>query len=589
MKPGKVHPKYFVRKFTELDDTPDTIEVGKVLQVAPDGETFVFEELPAELNSNPNEKRIDHISGFAMESYPLSGTGAAHDAIHISMGSLEIAEPGDLSNDPFWDPRSSGMIANYPLRNLFTKDISGHSENGGWFTHRQYNATYSWVQRNIAVEFQDDAIYNKFDGGNTDLLYHYAPDPQGRMDYNTTKQLTVSYRVKFDSFPGRQYPFSDWIYNSSSFVEGGFVTFWYPSSTVTPSSGMCFYIPNNNNTQRVAWYWDVPLNVDTWYHFVFQIDLNDISNTKFFVDGVEVTALGLDDPHSWRSFPTNVSGKRYGAGGVMHYPNNYIMQGLVKDIVVFTRLLTPTELTTLFNTSSSARTHLHRPRNYNPVANIYHLPQSIELLETDLPDVMMDDGTSTDMEERWYYIYACPGANNQVDIKVSWYQPIRDRHGVEREDYSYRALYHPFKNARCIGMFKWGSPSINSGSGYKFCAFKTQHGHYQLYLSYQITRASTAYGFTDTYGEGILPGNVCAMSVRVYFNAIMTYPGGLNVKYSYKMQRQRAPVAGTNTSRIDDVHLVPLCNMDPGLIYRQWVSDSTARVYAVVYDFEFKP
>lgn len=585
----KVNPKYIIKRFTDLVDTPDTLIDDKVLVVNDTNDGIEFSnEVSNIIDENIEELSIDYISGFSMQSCNPD-TNGLHEGIRVNKGFLEIAEPGDLSNDTLWDSRISKMIFNIPNRNLFKKDISGFKDSVISFTHRRYDANYNWGNRNIQCEPDGDNMLYRFDGNNSDFLYRLIPyDIDGvDFDYNTTKQLTISCKVKLYNLNAWQTILSDSYRNTSAYVEGSFWIMYYPESdTTTPGKGFRFYIPNNNNTTRLAFFYDCNVELDTWYHLIFQVDLNDINNCKLFINNNEVPMTYLDDNYNLRTFATNRSDCWFTIGGYLDYRNNYMWNGLIKSIIMIGRLLNSSERQYLYENE-----YCTRPYTTSPNSDIYELEEDVIIDTNDLDTWVLNDGTDKPLHGIWYYIYALAGSNNKAIIRISQLCPIRNRYGVENEGYNMETLYHPFLNARCIGVFKYDNDRSGLPTGNKVRPFMMRDGQYQYMYHIQLTHNSTTITNIDGFGNMWFPGNIYRFSIRTYRNAKVYIQGGLNWRNQeeYNYNRNHTPGAAVRTFHylINDYHL---SNFSSTIFYGQYGTkeSSAQRVYLSIPNFSFK-
>lgn len=577
----KLNLKYIdnINSFTDFPDTPEVFENDKLLKINSDGTAIEFSGDSSNLNDetvDDEEYKLDYITGFDMESFSPDINGY-HEKIRINKGFVEIAEPGDLSSNNFWN-QNSKMIANYPLRNGQTRDISGHKNNGYALQHRRYGSVYP---NDVYWKKDGDSIHYYTETGTTnDFLTTplYSRDEFPILD---NSKIAFSCWVKYtENITDFRYIFSDYVYNGS--YDGRVFNFGQNGM-----NHLSFYIWDGNSNGNFARYEitpDTTLQIGQWYHFFVQFDSNDLSNTfEFYIDNILQTDLVIErdtrtntelayDVDSWLS----INSLFYSSG-------NYINLGLYKSYIYFNRLLTETERNYLYN-----NVYVVRGLNTTPNSDIYELPNDVEIDTQNLSaSDFLDDTYTATLEDRWYYIYAQPSSTSgQCEIKLSARQPIRNRFNVEREDYREESLYHPYLNARCVGIFKYGKLNQETSSGMKVIRFKMVKGYFQFSEGYEFTRSTNSYGILTNSFSKILPTNINSMILRVYYNALISVVGGLNRYALYNRQIQRPE--GSDRALFYKVQKYDLMNMSEDIYWRQWVLESSYnRVYLSIYGFNF--
>ncbi len=269
-------------------------------------------------------------------------------------------------------------------------------------------------------------------------------------------------------------------------------------------------------------------------------------------------------------------------GGIFLYNNDIPINGDIKSVVMFNRYLTESERNYLINNEYVTRTV-----NETPNIDIYELDNDKVIDTQNISGDILNDGTSSILEERWYYIYAIPSINNKCDIKVSWHPPTRNRFNIENEGYSSETLYHPFLNARCIGVFKYNSICrLDTTKNRKVVRFKMVNGFYQSLDVHQTPRGnSTNYGSLFAPFDEYYPANMYRYKLRYYVNCQARGLYGLNSdRTGYLEQRIYGTADTYNYSYLD---LYP-CDNSPTLAFRRLDSSATDNDNWVICDFSFK-
>ncbi|MFW6377579.1 MAG: LamG-like jellyroll fold domain-containing protein [bacterium] len=578
----KLNLKYIdnINNFTDFSDTPNIIEDGKIIKTNSDGSAIEFSGDSNSLNDETvdnEEYSLDYITGFDMESFSPDVDGY-HEKIRINKGFVEIAEPGDLSSNDFWNSTSK-MVANYPLRNGQTKDISGHKNNGYALSHRRYPFTDL-----IDVYYKKDGdslhYHTKF-GTASDFLTSpfYYRDEYPILD---NSKVAISCWVKYtSSITDFRYIFTDALLNSGAGIEDRIVLFGQNGMNTL----RVFAYDGNRNGRKVRC--DVSLSsslqVGQWYHFFLQFDSNDFSNTfEIYVNNnLESFSIHSDDrvntelPYNGDSFIT--------IGGYFYINGNYIVPAMIKSCVYFNRLLTSTEREYLYN-----NVYLVRGLNSTPSSDIYELPSDVDIDTENLTvSDFLDDTYTSSLENRWYYLYVVPSSTNgECEIKLSARAPIRNRFGVEMEDYRRETGYHPYLNARCIGTFQYGRIHTLDTAGKKVIKFKMVDGYFQFGETFQYTRPNNVWSAWHNSNRKNLPSNCTDITLSIYYNGYIRLAGGLNQDSNYQRHLQRPDA--TKRTIFYKIHTYSLFNMGANIYWRQWVSDpNTNRVYLHVYSFYF--
>lgn len=575
----KLNPKFIdkINSITDLPDTPSTITDDKFIKVTSDGTGIEFDGDSSTLNDeivDTEEYSLDYITGFDMESHSPDVNGW-HEKIRINKGFVEIAEPGDLSTNNFWNS-SSKMVANYPLRNGQTRDISGHKNNSYALFHRRYpfdspNAVY-WKRDGDSLHYRTEyGVANDF---LTSSLYYRDEYP-----ILDSGKVSVSCWVKYlENVIDFRYIFTDYFKNNTydyrifSFGQNGM-------------NELRIYIYDGDSNTRQARY-DVNLTsnlqIGQWYHFYFQFDSTDLANTlEIYIDNVLQTHSLWSDNRVNTELAYSIN-SWITVGGLFYLNGNYINTSMNRSVTYFNRLLTSTERDYIHN-----NVYVTRGLNSTPTSDIYELPSDVDIDTENLTSSdFLDDTYTATLENRWYYVYVQPSiTSGECEVKISARPPIRNRFNVESEGYRKESLYHPYLNARCIGVFQYGRVSTTDTSGKKVIKFKQVDGYYQFGYTTQYTRPNNSWSTWPNSNVKNLPCNINSLVVRVYYNAHIVLSGGLNMYRNNQRQLQRPDA--TNKTIFFKVHTYEIMNMGSNIYWRQWDNESTDRVYMQFYGFYF--
>lgn len=570
----KVNPNYIVKRFVDLPDTPDTITNGKMLTVKAD-ETGIelVEDIVNVGSENITDLELDYISGFGMESCNYEAD-YVYSGIKINRGICEIAEPGDFTNSVWWDYRTSKLLFNSPHRNLNGRDISGHPNTTSFPFNIRYDPDFDEITWGTKKTIYDgDEILIDYNSASNFAWYSSLHE----YDYNETKQLTISARFKITSSGANNTLFADWLYPS-----GGSYSLrkWrIVLDGTNPISFVCF----QTSSLYFRYNFNYTFNTDQDYHILFEIDTTQTQKVRLWVDNVEIVDYTIpfdttttDNWYYNGSYDYNA----YTIGGRYHHNINELFVGIIKSVLLFNRVLSQSEKDYLYN-----NTYLTHTPNTNPNSDIYTLDEDIIIDTNDFGNWVLDDGTPSTPEIRWYYIYALPDINNKVSIKVSWLCPLRNRFNVSQEGFNPETLYHPFKNARCIGIFKYGGV-FNINENKKVITFKMVNGRYQQHDLHVFHDNNQTYNKMSVH-HMVIPHNIHKYTYRTYYNAFSFPMDGLFNEYGNDFMRQR------NQTIYDaytyDFHEHNIISWSPFIAYRQyWLENGTNRVYLVFNDFTFK-
>jgi hypothetical protein len=200
---------------------------------------------------------------------------------------------------------------------------------------RQQSQTPSWWR---AFSFPNSHSIDFEDPGQ----YAYITDA-GQSGLDLVAPMTIAGWFRVENFPGTPYTDFAFVGKTNAGTNNRQYSFSYEDNS---GNNIVWFTNNagtNGGSNRSA-KWAKTLSVDTWYHIALVV--TDGSTIELFIDGV---SEGAPDSGTWHASPYDGSAE-FRVGG---YNGGNTWDGLIDDVRVWSRALSSSEISDLYNSPES--------------------------------------------------------------------------------------------------------------------------------------------------------------------------------------------------------------------------------------------